>query len=92
VPDSRWNVSVKCSDYDSLTSISRIAGSPDLEYMLRLNQLIINFVKDTHREEYVYVCLFVCLSVCVFISNMLYCEICTPQKTLRNRNKNVPVY
>jgi len=63
--DNRWNVSVKCSDYDSLTSISRIAGSPDLEYMLRLNQLIINFVKDTHREEYVYIRLFVC--VCVFI-------------------------
>ena len=51
--ESRWNVAVKCSDYDSLTSISRIAGSPDLEYMLRLNQLIINFVKDNHREEYV---------------------------------------
>ena len=51
--ESRWGVAVKCSDYDSLTSISRIAGSPDLEYMLRLNQIMINFVKDKQRDEYV---------------------------------------
>ena len=51
--EGRWGVMVKCSDYDSLTSISRIAGNPDLEYMLRLNQLMINFVKDKQRDEYV---------------------------------------
>lgn len=53
--ESHWGVAVKCSDYDSLTSISRIAGSPDLEYMLRLNQIMINFVKDKQRDEYVYI-------------------------------------
>jgi len=51
--ENRWGVAVKCTDYDSLTSISRIAGNPDLEYMLRLNQIMINFVKDKQRDEYV---------------------------------------
>ena len=51
--EGRWAVAVKCSDYDSFTSISRIAGNPDLEYMLRLNQIMINFVKDKQRDEYV---------------------------------------
>ena len=56
--ESRWGVMVKCSDYDSLTTISRIAGNPDLEYMLRLNQIMINFVKDKQRDEYVLLLIF----------------------------------
>ena len=31
-------------------------GYPDLEFMLRVNQLMIDFVKDSSRTEYVHTC------------------------------------
>lgn len=71
--ENRWGVTVKCSDYDSLTTISRIAGNPDLEYMLRLNQIMINFVKDKQRDEYAP------MSVCCVNSMLVLLCICNCQ-------------
>lgn len=46
-----WAVNVKSSDYDSLSLLSRTTGVLDLEFMLRLNQLMIDFVTDDSRTE-----------------------------------------
>lgn len=46
-----WAVDVKTSDYDSLSLLSRTSGVLDLEFMLRLNQLMIDFVTDDSRTE-----------------------------------------
>ncbi|KAL5463714.1 hypothetical protein EMCRGX_G032639 [Ephydatia muelleri] len=46
-----WAVNVKTSDYDSLSLLSRTTGVLDLEFMLRLNQLMIDFVTDDSRTE-----------------------------------------
>ena len=90
--ESRWGIAVKCSDYDSLTSISRIAGSPDLEYMLRLNQIMINFVKDKQRDEYVFCVLLTQRAFCYMFCNVSFtCSLyvngfmCFPRSILTSR-------
>ncbi|KAI6657440.1 hypothetical protein LOD99_186 [Oopsacas minuta] len=39
------------TDYDSLKSLCRSSGKLDLEFMLRMNQLMSDFVQDTHTNE-----------------------------------------
>uniref|UniRef100_A0A1X7VBH3 Uncharacterized protein n=2 Tax=Amphimedon queenslandica TaxID=400682 RepID=A0A1X7VBH3_AMPQE len=46
-----WMVDVTSSDYDSLCALSRMNGNPSLEFMLRLNQLLLDFVKDPYTNE-----------------------------------------
>jgi hypothetical protein len=48
-----WDMAIRSTDYESFITLSRAGGYPDLEFMLRVNQLMIDFVSDSTRMELV---------------------------------------